>query len=166
MAAKTDFSAEEWSQVLGSVMMAGMAVTLADPSGLIGLTKEGLASGSALVAAKTDPNTSAFIKSVVSDFETSEGRAAARGVIKSKLAGKQAAEMKGIVLEALGQAAALLDAKAPDDAAGFKAWLRDISERVANAAGEGGFLGFGGVQVSDAEKATLGEIAKALKLTA
>ena len=166
MAAKTDFSAEEWSQVLASVMMAGMAVTLADPSGPIGLTKEGLASGGALVAAKADPNANALIKSVVSDFETSEGRAAARGVIKSKLAGKQAAEMKGIVLAALGQAAALLDAKAPDDAAGFKAWLRDISERVANAAGEGGFLGFGGVQVSDAEKATLGEIANALKLTA
>ena len=27
---------------------------------------------------------------------------------------------------------------------------------------EGGFLGFGGVQVSDAEKATLADIAKAL----
>ena len=47
MATKTDFTAEEWGQVLGSVMMAGMAVTLADPSGLIGMAKEGLASGSA-----------------------------------------------------------------------------------------------------------------------
>jgi hypothetical protein len=36
---------------------------------------------------------------------------------------------------------------------------------VANASSEGGFLGFGGVQVSDAEKATLDEISKALKLT-
>ena len=46
MATKTDFTTEEWSEVLGSVMLAGMAVTLADPSGLIGMTKEGLASGS------------------------------------------------------------------------------------------------------------------------
>jgi len=51
MTAKSDFTPEEWKQVLGSVMIAAMAVTLADPSGLIGLTKEGLASGSALVAA-------------------------------------------------------------------------------------------------------------------
>ena len=80
MAAKTDFTPEEWNEVLGSVMMAGMAVTLADPSGLIGMTKEGLASGSALVAAKTDPQANALIKSIVSDFETSEGRAAARAV--------------------------------------------------------------------------------------
>ena len=165
MATKTDFTAEEWAQVVGSVMMAGMAVTLADPSGLIGMTKEGLASGSALVAAKTDPNTNVLIKSVVSDFETSEGRAAARGVIKSKLAGKQAGEMKGIILETLSQTAALLDAKSPDDAAGFKTWLRAVSERVANAASEGGFMGFGGVKVSEVEKATLDEISKALKLT-
>jgi hypothetical protein len=165
MATKTDFTTEEWGQVVSSVLMAGMAVTLSDPSGLIGMTKEGLASGSALVAAKTDPNKSALIKSVVSDFETSEGRAAARGAIRSKLAGKQASEMKGIILEALSQTVALLEAKSPNDAASFKTWLRDISERVANAASEGGFLGFGGVKVSDAEKATLGEISKALKLT-
>ena len=31
---------------------------------------------------------------------------------------------------------------------------------------EGGFLGFGGVKVSDAEKATLDDIAKALGTTA
>jgi hypothetical protein len=33
---------------------------------------------------------------------------------------------------------------------------------VAEASTEGGFLGFGGVKVSDAEKATLADIAKAL----
>ena len=49
------------------------------------------------------------------------------------------------MLEALAQSAALVDA--PDDAAGFKAWLARISERVANASSEGDFLGFGGVQV-------------------
>lgn len=166
MATKADFTTEEWAQVLGSVMMAGMAVTLADPSGLIGMTKEGLASGSALVAAKTDPKANALVKSVVSDFETSEGRKAARAAIQTRLSGKQASDMKGIILEALAQGAALVDAKAPDDAPGFKAWLARISEQVANASSEGGFLGFGGVKVSDAEKATLDEISKALKLTA
>ena len=74
--------------------------------------------------------------------------------------------MKGIILETLSQTAAVLDAKAPNDAGGFKAWLRGISERVASAASEGGFLGFGGVRISDAEKATLGEISEALKLSA
>jgi len=44
----------------------------------------------------------------------------------------------------------------------LKAWLRDISQRVAEASKEGSFLGVGGVQVSDAEKATLADISKAL----
>ena len=74
--------------------------------------------------------------------------------------------MKAIILETLRQTSAVLDAKSPDDAAGFKAWLHGISERVANAAREGGFMGFGGVRVSDAEKATLDEVSRALKLTA
>jgi hypothetical protein len=37
---------------------------------------------------------------------------------------------------------------------------------VAEASSEGGFLGIGGVQVSDAEKATFGDIAKALGTSA
>ena len=46
----------------------------------------------------------------------------------------------------------------------MKAWLRQVSHNVAEASKEGGFLGFGGVTVSDAEKATLGEIDAALKV--
>ncbi|MEM7461562.1 MAG: hypothetical protein AAF362_02660 [Pseudomonadota bacterium] len=46
-------------------------------------------------------------------------------------------------------------AKAPDAAAAFKSWLREISQKVAEAAVEGSILSFGGVRVSDAEKATL-----------
>ena len=74
--------------------------------------------------------------------------------------------MKGAILAALGRTAALVDEKAPDDAAGLKAWLFQVSERVANAAREGGFMGFGGVRVSDAEKATLEDVSKALQLSA
>ena len=51
----------------------------------------------------------------------------------------------------------------PDaDAAGFKAWLQDVARTAAEAGKEGGFMGFGGVAVSDAERATLAEISSAL----
>ena len=66
-------------------------------------------------------------------------------------------------LISLRQVSALLATKAPGDAAAFKAWLRQISQSTAEAATEGGgLLGLGGVQVSDAEKATLAEISSAL----
>jgi hypothetical protein len=40
MATKTDFTAEEWGRLLASPMVAGMAITAADPSGVWGLLKE------------------------------------------------------------------------------------------------------------------------------
>jgi hypothetical protein len=57
-------------------------------------------------------------------------------------------------------------AKAPADAPAFKDWLRHISKHTAEAASEGGLLGFGGVQVSEAKKATLAEVSTALGLEA
>ncbi len=60
----------------------------------------------------------------------------------------------------------IVDTKAPGDAAAFKEWWQAISVKVAEASKEGGFLGFGGVQVSDAEKATVDQVSKALGLVA
>jgi hypothetical protein len=40
--------------------------------------------------------------------------------------------------------------------------LRHVAEKVAEASTEGGFLGFGGVRVTDAEKASIAEVAQAL----
>jgi hypothetical protein len=82
--------------------------------------------------------------------------------VKEKLAGSKPADVKTKCIETLRQLGALVDSKAPGDAAAFKGWLRQISQHVAEAATEGGFLGIGGVAVSDAEKATLAEISGAL----
>ena len=114
-----------------------------------------------------DAGSNPLIKAVVADFETAEARSIARDGLKEQLAGSKPAEIKAKCIETLRQAGAVVDAKAPDDAAAFKGWLRQISQHVAEAATEGGgFLGIGGVPVSDAEKATLTEISSALKLAA
>jgi hypothetical protein len=165
MASKASFTAEEWKQLLESPMLAAMAVTAADPSGLWGVIKEGFAASGALAQAKADAGSNALIRAVAADFETSEGRSAARDGLKAKLAGGKPGDLKAKAIDGLRQVSALLE-KAPEDAPAFKAWLQGIAQRVAEASKEGGFLGFGGVQVSDAEKATLAEISGALKLTA
>jgi hypothetical protein len=166
MASKESFTSDEWKQLLESPMLAGMAVTAAEPSGLWGMLKEGFAASGALTQARADAGSNALIRAVVADFETAEGRSAARDGLKAKFAGGKPGDLKAKAIEGLRQVSALLEAKAPDDAPAFKAWLQTIAQRVAEAAKEGGFLGFGGVQVSDAEKATLAEISGALKLTA
>jgi hypothetical protein len=162
MADKENFTPEEWTKILQSPMLAAMAVSAAEPSGLWGMLKEAVASSSALAEAKLDAGTNQLIKAVVSDYETSEGRAAVQDALRQRFEGAKPAEVVQRSVEALRDVAALLSAKAPGDAAAFKAWLRSLSLKVAEAASEGGFLGFGGVQVTDAEKATLVDIGKAL----
>ena len=164
MANKASFSPDEWTKVLQSVMMSGIAVTAAEPSGLWGTLKESMVAGHALLEAKSDAKSNELIKAVVADFESSEGRAAAREGLQATLTGSKPGEVKTKAVAAVRDAAALVDAKAPGDAAAFKTWLRHISQGVAEASTEGGFLGFGGVQVSEAEKATLAEISGALGL--
>jgi hypothetical protein len=163
---KSNFTPDEWKLLLESVMAASIAITAAEPSGLWGLLKESFAGGTELAKAKMDPSADALVKAIVNDFGTSEGRSITRDGLKDKLKASKPAEIKDKCVEILRQAGAVVDAKAPGDAAAFKGWLRQISQHVAEAATEGGFLGFGGVAVSDAEKATLTEISGALKLPA
>src|SRR5262245_19784271 len=141
MTDKSNFTPDEWKLLLESVMATSVAVTAADPSGLWGLLKEGFAGGSVLAKAKVDPQTNSLIKAIVAEFETAEGRSAARDGVKQKLAGSNPAEIKLKCIETLRQAGAVVEGKAPGDAAAYKDWIRQLSEQVAEAADEGGFLG-------------------------
>jgi hypothetical protein len=162
MTDKSNFTPDEWKLIMQSPMMAGLAVSAAEPSGLWGTLKESLAAGGALAKATTDSNANALVRAVATGFTSADGTAARDG-IKEKLAGGKPADIKVKSIETLRQVSTLIDTKAPSDAAAFKAWLRQISEHTAEAAAEGGILGFGGVQVSDAERATLAEVSSALK---
>ena len=86
MANKSDFTPEEWTKVLESIMVAGIAVSAADPSGLWGTVKEAAATSWSLAAAKRDPNSSELIKAVIADFETSEGRSNIQNAMRERFA--------------------------------------------------------------------------------
>ena len=131
---KSSFTPDEWKLLLESVMAASIAITAAEPSGLWGLLKESFAGGSELAKAKMNPKTDALIKAVVEDFGTAEGRSVTRDGLNDKLKGSKPAEIKEKCVDILRQAAAVVDAKAPGDAAAFKGWLRQISQHVAEAA--------------------------------
>src|SRR5262245_27084619 len=89
-------------------------------------------------------------------------RAAIKEALRQHLAGAtKPVDAVQRSLTNLKEVSAILNAKTPQDAPAFKAWLQTISQNVAEA-WEGGFLGIGGVKVSDPEKATLADISKAL----
>ena len=162
MATKANFTPDEWKVVLSSPMLVGMAVTLAEPSGIFGMMKEGMTSGMAVLKAKSDAGASELAKALEADMETSEGRSAAQDGLKSSLTGKTPDEIKQQVMAGVTRVGQILDSKAAADAPAFKAWLKHVAEEVAEAASEGGFLGFGGVKVTDAERASIQEVATAL----
>ena len=162
MATKTDFTAEEWGKLLASPMVAGMAITAADPSGMWGLIKEGMASGWALIEARQNTQINPLVKAVAEDFATGEGRAAARTSLEKRFGGTNLVALKEMALSELKSVSVILGTKAPNDAASFSMWLQGVAQKAAEAGTEGGFMGFGGVAVSDTEKATLSEISAAL----
>ena len=116
MANKQNFKPEEWTKILESTMLAGMAVSAAEPNGLLGGLKEAVASSSTLAKAKSDRGANELVKAVVSDFETKEGRAAVQEALRQDVVQTSLANLKEV--------SAILNAKAPQDAAGFKAWLQ------------------------------------------
>ena len=162
MAGKASFTPDEWTRVVASPMVASMAITAADPSGLWGLLKEAMSSGWALAEAKQNAGANPLAKAVADDITTADTRTAARDRVQAQFKGVQLGDFKNKAIEELRAVSFLVDTKAPDDAAGFKAWLSQVAQKAAEAGNEGGFLGFGGVAVSDAERATLAEIATAL----
>ena len=166
MTSKENFTSEEWTKLLESTMLTGMAVSAADPSGLWGTIKEALASRTALSISKLEAGSSDLVQAVVADFQSKEGRTVIQEALRKHVAGAEPAEIVRRALDNLREVSAILEAKAPAEAPAFKACLCGIGQKVAEASLEGGFLGFGGVRVSEAEKATLADIAKALGTTA
>jgi len=166
MANKQSFTPDEWIKILESPVLTGMAVSAADPNGLWGTIKEAVASRSAIRALMREPSSSELIRTVIADFQSGEGRTAIQDALQKRLSGAKPADIVQQSLANLREVSAIVDEKAPDDAADFKAWLRGIGQMVAEASLEGGFLGIGGVRVSEAEKATLADIERALSAPA
>ena len=162
MTAKQNFTTEEWAKLIESTMLASVAITAAEPSGLWGMIQEGFANASGVVAGASSE--SALVKEIVEELKTSAGRTIAQDALKQHVKGAKAAEIAGISIAAIADVAKIVDAKGGADAVTFKRWIYANAEKVANAASEGGFLGFGGEKVSEKERATLAQLSAALNL--
>ena len=85
MTDKSNFTPDEWKLILESVMMAGIAVSAAEPSGLWGLSKESFAGGTALVTAN-GPRIEPADQSSCRRFRERRGRAL-RATVEEELTG-------------------------------------------------------------------------------
>jgi hypothetical protein len=160
MSTKTDYSAEEWKLVLKGPLMAGLAVVAASPSGPLGVLREMFAVGKLVAETRGQAGASELLRTLASELSAPD----ARGQIDAaELRGLPPEQLRAHALEACRALAALVDRKAtPAEAEEVKRWLVGIAERTAQAAKEGGFLGLGGVQVSEPETTVIRDVARAL----
>jgi len=154
MTTKTDYTDEEWTALRRAPIVAGMAITLADPGGPIEVLKETSAVLKEVVAAADGRDD--LVGEVARDVKE-HGKDALGGFKPSGVAaGKD-------VLDELARVRAILDAKAgQDESEALRAWLVECAQRAAEAAKEGGFMGFHAVRVSEGEQRMLDELRSTL----
>ena len=158
MSVKDNFTPEEWDKVLSGPATAAAAILAASPSGLTGIIAEGITTVKAmkeLAEASSAPLLQAIATSLGPEDEKRQREERQRDGQRFK----SFEEAKNAMLERLRSAFWLVQTKAtPEDLTAYQQYVVGVAERVAQAAKEGGFLGIGGEQVSQAEKDTLKEI--------
>ena len=156
MSTRSDYTDEEWAVLRRAPLVAGLAVSLADPGGPIELTKETMA---ALRAVGAPPGDEALLIAVSQD---GLAQAQAHHNVMKEI-GLKAATAREQIVEELTRANGILAAKAtPGEAASFRGWMVQAAEDAAAAAKEGGFLGIGATRVSEGEKAMLARLREIL----
>jgi hypothetical protein len=152
MTTKADFTDEEWVRLGRAPLVAGMAISLADPGGPIESLKESTAAIRTVIDAAQSGEHGELVRAVAQDVaEKAQARQNPLGGFRPT--GRDAREE---VLEELRAVNALLhDKLEPEERDQFVEWLRRAAQNTATAAKEGGFLGFNAQLVSEREQQML-----------
>ncbi len=150
MTTKSDFPEDEWVRIVRAPFVAGLAISLADPGGPIEAAKESMAT----IRSATNPPTREQLLTEVA-LELQAQTQQRHNPLKGYKPTGGAAPGEQIVTE-LREVQDLVTAGAtPEESSAFAAWLIATAQAAADAAKDGGFMGFGAKQVSDGEQAML-----------
>jgi hypothetical protein len=153
MTSKQDFSEQEWARIRRAPLVAGVAISLADPGGPIELAKETVAT---LRSATLSPSQEELLAAVALDVQAMTQHKQNPLADFKPRGGQQ-------VLEELKGVDELVTAKATaEEVEAFRRWLLAAAQAAADAGKEGGFLGFGGEQVSAGEQRMLDQVRTAI----
>lgn len=157
MTTKSDFTEEEWARVIRAPFVAGMAISLADPGGPIEAAKESMAM---MKSATNPPSREQLLAEVALEIsalaQQRHNPLSGFKPTKEKQPGEQ-------VLDELRSVQQLVTAKAtPEEATAYAGWLMHSAQAAAEAAKDGGFMGFGAKQVSDREQSMLDQVREAV----
>jgi hypothetical protein len=155
MTTKADYTTEEWARLERAPIVAGLAISLADPGGPIEAVKESMATIKTVTEAAQSGGRGELVDAVAKSVaEQARHRHSALGDFKPKgaLAGQQILDELAAVNELIGEKAT------PEEAAAFREWLLEAAQQAADAAKEGGFMGFRAERVSEGEQQMLARL--------
>jgi len=173
MSVQERFSEEELFLLASTPNLVGTMMVFAEGSGL-GTIKEMYANSKSFInGAKKFPNNE-IITTILPDITDMDDVKEKTKSLKEKSIEafkeqniKSQEEMKSYALSQLENVVSLLGEKATqEESSEYKEWILSILENIANAAKEGGFLGFGGERISEGEKETFAEVANILGVDA
>ena len=160
MTTKADFTDEEWARLKRAPFVAGMAISLADPGGPIEAIKETSATLKTVMAAAEGEEHGELVKAIATDV-AAEAKARHSPLKDFKPGGGANAGV--VILDDLREANRIASEKATaEEAADFRAWLMSAAQGAADAAKEGGFMGWHAVRVSEGEQKMLDSLGEAL----
>jgi hypothetical protein len=157
MSTKADFTEEEWARLGRAPLVAGMAISIADPGGPIETLKESSAALQTVVEAAQTGSYGDFVRAVAADF-AEKARSRQNPMAGFKPKGKDAGEE--ILAELRAVNTLLVDKATEEEGAQFREWLKTAAQRAATAAKEGGFFGFRAELVSEREQLMLDRLAE------
>lgn len=157
---KTDFTETEWSAIVDAPQMAGIAVMVAGASGIIGSLKEAAVAAGAVFEGTTHANELIRLISSKDEMKASQERVrAAMGDFGNQ---DPTDWVRQQTISTVQRAMTILRGKSPETVGVYKDWIMTIADKVANAAKEGGFLGFGGERVSEKEREAIEQLRMAI----
>jgi hypothetical protein len=156
MATKVDFNEAEWTRLKRGPFIAGLAISLADPGGPIEAVKETAATLKTVTGAAGSGGLVGALASEVTEEARNRKNPLAGFKPKGALAGQEILDELRAVNEIVSQKAT------PEEANAYRAWLLEAAKESADAAKEGGFLGFHAERVSEGEQRMLDQLAGVL----
>ena len=154
MTTQTDFTPEEWKQLIYTPLVAGTLIIGSDIS-VTGFVKEAKAMKE--TALNYDATDQGLVADLIADF-------AKRMEAKEKFEAPKFSNEEEIaaILKQISDEAVILEAKAtPEETDAFRQWVMSVAQATAEAAKEGSMF-HKKVLVSDKEKAMLERIQQAL----
>jgi hypothetical protein len=154
---RSDFPEDEWTRIVRAPFVAGLAVSLADPGGPIEAAKESMAT----VRSATNPPTHEQLLAEVA-LELQALTQQHHNPLKGYKPSGGAAPGEQVVAELRAVQALVASRATPEETTAFASWLIATAQAAADAAKDGGFMGFGAKQVSDGEQAMLDRLRDSL----